>query len=79
VTLLIKTAPQAEPSVKLLKECSKMFWEGGPVHNQKAPPEKRKETLNNIKQDCRQGLDQLVTDFHAYVQQERQRENIIEI
>jgi len=54
--------------VKLLKECSKMFWGGGPASNQKVTQEKRKETLRNIKQECRQGLDQLVSDFVAHVE-----------
>ena len=32
---------QAEPSVKLLKECSKMFWEGGSGPNQKVTKQRK--------------------------------------
>ena len=37
---------QAEPSVKLLKECSKMFWEGGSGPNQKVTKQRKKYLLN---------------------------------
>ena len=68
---VVEDEEQAEPSIKLLRECEKMFSDGVVVPVTRA---ERRARLRGVREGCRPGLDQLVRDFTKHVSAAREQQ-----